>query len=76
MDDIGTRRQEVCSYLDTELKEARDHADNRGGYVVDLWWRVVFVSEKADVGEIATLGVQRKAAKEAAGILEAIRRTA
>lgn len=60
VDDIGTGRAPVCPYEIGELLEACDHADLRGGFVVNAAGRVVYVSPKADLSQVSgrTLNVK------------------
>lgn len=52
VDDIGTGRAAVCPYGITEMLEAFDHADNRGGFVVNAGGAVVYVAPQVDAFEI------------------------
>jgi hypothetical protein len=53
--DIGTKRSAVCPYGAGELRDAREHADNRGGYVTDTAGRVVYVSRKVKQSELRAI---------------------
>jgi hypothetical protein len=53
--DIGARRSAVCPYGAGELRDAREHADNRGGYVTDRAGRVVYVSPKVKQADLRAI---------------------
>ena len=52
IDDIGAGRAPICPYNEDDLDDARDHADDRAGFVTGPAGEVIYVSPEVRPGNV------------------------